>query len=276
MFNLNEIIQASQGGQGLSNLAAQFGLSPQQTQAALDALLPAVSKGLQTTAQAGGGGLGDIIGHMMNGANQTTFQNPQAAQAPSAATAGGNVLGQIFGGNTGAAQVAQHASQISGISPDILKSMLPVIASMIMGGMFHSMQNQGMGGILGQLAGAAMGGGQQPAQAGAAGGGLGGLLGGLFGGQQGGGAGGLGNILGGLLGGGQPVQPSQAGGGMGGLGNILGGMFGGGQPGAAAGGSPALQAGLDALTKMMQAGTQMQAAHQQGLQDIFAQMTGKK
>ena len=93
MFNLNEIIQASQGGQGLSNLAAQFGLSPQQTQAALDALLPAVSKGLQTTAQAGGGGLGDIIGHMMNGANQTTFQNPQAAQAPSAATAGGNVLG---------------------------------------------------------------------------------------------------------------------------------------------------------------------------------------
>ena len=258
MFNLNEIIQGAQGGQGLGNLAAQFGLSPQQTQAALDALLPAFSKGLQTTSLGGaGGGIGDIIAHMMNGANQTTFQNPAAAQAPAAAAAGGSVLGQIFGG-AGTAQVAQHASQISGISPDILKSMLPVIASMIMGGMFHSMQNQGMGGILGQLAGAAMGAGAPGAQAGAAGGGgLGGLLGGLFGGQQAGvGAGG---------------------GGMGGLGNILGGLMGGGQPGAAgAGANPAVQAGIDALSKMMQAGTQMQQAHQQGLQDIFAQMTGKK
>ena len=36
-MNLNEIIQAAQGGQGVTNLASQFGLSPEQTQAAIQA-----------------------------------------------------------------------------------------------------------------------------------------------------------------------------------------------------------------------------------------------
>ena len=34
-MNLSEIMQAAQGGQGVDNLAAQFGLSPEQTQAAI-------------------------------------------------------------------------------------------------------------------------------------------------------------------------------------------------------------------------------------------------
>ena len=255
-MNLNDIIQAAQGGQGLGNLASQFGLSPQQTQSALDALLPAFSTGLQNTAGGPGGGIGDILSHMMNTANQSSYTDPQAAQA--AAAPGGSILGQIFGGPAVSSQVAQHASQVSGVAPDILKSMLPVIASMVMGGMFHNMQNQGFGGILGQLAGAAMGG----AGAQAGGGGMGGM-------------GGLGNILGQMMGGGQQAaapQPAPAGG----LGGILGQMMGGGGGAAGGGQNPALQAGMDALSQMFNHGTQVQAAHQQGLQDIFAQMMQKR
>ena len=46
-MNLNEIIQAAQGGEGVNNLASQFGLSPEQTQAAIQAIIPAFSDGLQ-------------------------------------------------------------------------------------------------------------------------------------------------------------------------------------------------------------------------------------
>lgn len=47
MMNLFDIMQSAQSGQALPNLAQQYGLTMQQTQAALDALLPAFSMGLQ-------------------------------------------------------------------------------------------------------------------------------------------------------------------------------------------------------------------------------------
>ena len=42
MMNLFDIMQSAQHGQALPNLAQQYGLTMQQTQAALDALLPAL------------------------------------------------------------------------------------------------------------------------------------------------------------------------------------------------------------------------------------------
>ena len=47
MMNLFDIMQSAQSGRALPNLAQQYGLTMQQTQAALDALLPAFSMGLQ-------------------------------------------------------------------------------------------------------------------------------------------------------------------------------------------------------------------------------------
>jgi hypothetical protein len=107
-----------------------------------------------------------------------------------------------------------------------------------MGGLFHSMNSQGMGGILGQLAGAA----NSP--------------------------GGLGSILGQATGGAQ--QP--AGGGLGGLvSNVLGGLFGG----SGATQSTALQAGLNTLNSMFNAGVQVSQTHQQGLSDILSTLTNQ-
>jgi hypothetical protein len=235
-MNLNDIIQAAQGGQGINNLAARFGLTPEQAQAAVQAMIPAFSMGLQRTAQ-DTGGLGGILSQMMNGMHQGSYTDP--TQAGAATGAGGNVLGQIFGSPQVTAQISQQAAQATGLSPQVLQQMMPVIASMVMGGLFHSMNNQGLGGILGQLAGAAT----QP-------GGLGQAAGAP-------GAAPAGGLLGGLIG------------------NFMSGMFGG--QGAA--GSPqatAMQAGLSTLTSMFQAGVQVSQAHQQGLTDILNSLAGPK
>ncbi len=239
MFNLNDIVQAAQGGQGINNLAQQFGLTPDQAQAAIKAVLPGLSQGLQ--AQATSGGLGDILGHLTNPSNQQAFNDPQAAASPAAAQAGGNVLGSIFGNSQITQQIAQNAAQHSGIPPQVIESMMPVIASMVMGGLFHSANNQGLGGMLGQLANQ---------------GNLGAVLGQAMGGQAG--------------------QPAQ-GGGLGGmLGGLLGGLFGGGQGGAPkmpGGLDPAtIQAGMSTLTNMFGHGVQVPAGQQAGLQDILGQV----
>ena len=232
-MTLNDIIQAAQGGQGVNNLAAQFGLTPEQAQAAIQAMIPAFSTGLQRTAQ-DPTGLGGILTQLTNGMHQGSFTDPSQTNSPAAAGAGGGVLGQIFGSPQIVQQISQHASQMSGINAQIIQQMMPVVASMLMGGLFHSMTSQGLGGILGQLAGAA----NSPS-------GVGGAVN-----PPAGDAGQAGGLFGGLVG------------------NVLGGLFGGGS-------SPqntALQAGLNTLNSMFQAGVQVSQTHQQGVNDILSSL----
>jgi hypothetical protein len=231
-MNLNDIMQAAQGGQGVNNLASQFGLTPELTQAAIQAMMPAFSMGLQKTAQ-DPSGLGGILSELTGGAHDGSFADP--AQASTASAAGGNVLGQIFGSPQITAQLSQQASKMSGVDPQIIQQMMPIVASMLMGGLFHHMNSQGMGGVLGQLAsslnnpGAAQ---TQPDGAQP----TGGLFGSLFGG-------------------------------------VLGGMFGGGA--AANAQSATMQAGLSTLTSMLQAGVQVAESHQQGLSSILNSLTAQ-
>jgi hypothetical protein len=62
------------------------------------------------------------------------------------------VLSQLFGSKEVSHAVAAQAAATSGVSQAILKQMLPIIASMVMGGLVKSTSNQGLGGILGQFA----------------------------------------------------------------------------------------------------------------------------
>jgi hypothetical protein len=231
-MTLNDIIQTAQGGQGVNNLASQFGLTPEQTQAAIQAMMPAFSMGLQRTAQ-DPTGLGAILSQVTNAAHQGSYSDPN--QESAAAGPGGGVLGQIFGSPQIAAQLGQQASQMSGVSPQVIQQMMPVVASMLMGGLYHAMNGQGLGGVLGQLAGAANNPGglgaqvNPPGGAPPASGGLAGMLGGLFSGLRGGGG----------------ATPQ----------------------------STAMQAGLNTLGSMFQAGVQVAETHQQGMRDILNAMS---
>jgi hypothetical protein len=257
MFNLSEIMQSAQGGQAVSNLAKQFELPPDQAQAAINVLLPAFSVGLQNQAQ-NMGSLSQIIGTMMGGQHATTFDDPNAHLNQQTMSAGSNVLGQLFGPGQATSAIAQQASKATGVNTGILMAMMPVIASMLMSGIFKSASNQGLGGLLGQLASGAFGG--------AGAGGLGGVPGGQMPGQPGGGILGniLGNVMGNMMQGAQPQpsapapqpQPGAA-------------LQPGAPPAAMPGMNPAMQAGLEVLTNMFHTVAQVQGAHASALQDIL-------
>jgi hypothetical protein len=295
MNNLFDMIRNAQGGNGMENLASQFGLQQTQVQSALEALLPAFSMGLEKQAQNPAGMM-----NMFGQAAQGTFHNmfDHGASPAETQSAGNEVLGSLFGSKDMSRAVAAQASAASGISSTILKAMLPTIAAMLMGGVMKNMFN-GQGGMLGGLLSSMFGGGQQAQPGAASGGGIGDILGQMMGGgqaQPGGGSsggmgglgdilgqmmgnkgaaagapsGGLGDILGQMMGGGQAA--SGAGGGMGGLGDILGQMMGGGQaqPGAQAA-NP-----MDMFGDMFKSGAKAQQTHVDGLQSIFDQFMGKR
>ncbi len=151
-MTLNDIIQSAQGGDALNNLAGRFGLSPEQTQAAIQAIIPALSHGLQRAAQ-NPGSLGGVISEMASGAHAGPYADP--SQTGAAVDAGGGALGQIFGGPNVTAQIGQQVSRVSGIDPQIIANLMPAVTSIILGGLSHAMQTQGHGGVLDQAGGAA-------------------------------------------------------------------------------------------------------------------------
>lgn len=301
MYNLYEIMQASQGGDGIKTLARMYGLSDQQAEAAVGAILPAMSQRLQAKAQ-DPQGMADLFSAMMNGNAMAAFDNPSAAQSGDARQFGRDMLGQMFGDRDASRQLAAHAAQAANVGPDIMQKLMPAIIAIVMGGLTKSMNNQGLGGILEQLGG--IFGQPSPQTAPQGGGASGGLPSGLPGGFPGGAGGGLGDILGQILQG-SFGQPQPQGGTPGGAapgsaapggGDILDRVGGKAQPspqaapqpggGAASQGLPqgfpggfdpaSIQAGIDMLGKILGHGTQQGQQQQTNLNDILGQLFGNK
>lgn len=141
MLNLFEMLNQSQSGQGMEALARQFNLSQQQTQAAVEALLPAFSQGLKQNA-ADPYGIGAFVTALASGQHAKYFENPMAAFSPQGMQEGNGILGHLFGSKDLSRAVAAQAAQATGLGQQVLQQMLPVIASMIMGGLFKQSTNQ--------------------------------------------------------------------------------------------------------------------------------------
>jgi hypothetical protein len=147
-MTLNDILHSAQGGQAVANLGAQYGLSAADAEKAAQAMIPAFSAALQQivfhpAAIAG------VLRELASGDHAASYA---PGQAPAPGAAGGDALGRIFGSPQAVETVVQHVSQVSGVSPDVVRSMLPAVASILIGGLAHAMASLGLSGVLGQLA----------------------------------------------------------------------------------------------------------------------------
>lgn len=144
MLNLFDMLNQSQNGQGIDQLARQFGLSQQQAQQAVEALMPAFSQGLKRNAS-DPYGIAGFMSALASGQHGKYFEDAQNAFSPQGVAEGNGILGHLFGSKDLSRAVAAQAAQATGIGQDVLKQMLPVIASMVMGGLFKQSTNQMQG-----------------------------------------------------------------------------------------------------------------------------------
>lgn len=133
-MNLFDMLANAQNGQGMETLARQFNLSQQQTQAAVEALLPAFSQGLKRNAS-DPYGVGSFLNAIAGGNHGKYFEDAQNAFSPQGMAEGNGILGHLFGSKDLSRAVAGQAAQATGISQQMLQQMLPAIAAMIMGGL---------------------------------------------------------------------------------------------------------------------------------------------
>ena len=284
MADLDTLLSSAQGGQLIANLAERFGLSQEQMQKAVDALAPALTQGLENAVEQPEG-LGKVVECLCASHECCAHDHADAAHAPDAVDRGQTAVLSLFGSEDNTSQIVRAAAQQTGVSADILAQLLPILASVLFGGLNKSMGDGGMGGLLGKVLEQLIRGGGANA-GGASGGGLGGGLGDILGqviaGSQGAsrggaGGGGLGDILGQVIAGGQQGQRGGAGGG---LGDILGQVLGGGQQGQRGGGG-GLSGGLGDILGQVIAGGQaaprggQASAPGGGLGEIFGKVIGE-
>ena len=149
---------------GLESIARELGVSEEQAASGAAALAPAILGGFKKQAQAhpaGIDGLGGLLSQLGGGSLLDNVLSPQ----PTDVGPGNDVLGQIFGSKDVSRSVAHDAAAQSGLPPDLMKKMLPLLAMLVTGFM------------------ARQGGGSAMPQAPPSGGGLGDMLGGLLRGQ---------------------------------------------------------------------------------------------
>jgi hypothetical protein len=194
-----------QNSRAVRQIASQTGVGEADARSALEHLAPAISRGVQRNI-ATEGGLESLLRALQSGNHGRYLDDP--GQLGNAVDDGNNILGHVFGSKDVSRGVANQVSQETGIGADLLKRMLPLIASLVMGALARNASGSGFGG-------------QPQPRSGDSGGGLGDILGSVLGGGQAPqSGGGLGDILGAALGGGAGAQQTG-----GGLGSILSSML---------------------------------------------------
>ncbi|HEV7438205.1 MAG TPA: DUF937 domain-containing protein [Methylobacterium sp.] len=129
MFNLIDMLQA-QGAAAWQGMGQPFGLTPDQTRRAMEALMPAFAIGLQRNTAQDPTGLSQFFG----------LAAGRAPAGPDAMLG----LGGMFGSPALAQAVLQQAASASGVGSQVLRQMLPMMAGMIVASIVHMMLNQAL------------------------------------------------------------------------------------------------------------------------------------
>ena len=131
-MNILYAIVNAQDGAAVQQLGSQVGLAPDQATAALSALIPALAGGFQRNIQSQGG-LESLMAALSSGNHGQYIDNPTSLADQSAVTDGNGILGHLLGSKDVSREVASRAAAQTGLSADVLKRMLPLAATLMMG-----------------------------------------------------------------------------------------------------------------------------------------------
>lgn len=131
-MNMLDAIIGAQNGAAVSQIGGQVGLEKDQTTSALAALVPALAAGLQRNAESAGG-LESLLGALAGGRHAQYLDDPASIGRPDSIADGNGILGHVFGSKDVSRQIATRAAAETGIGADVLKRMLPMVATLAMG-----------------------------------------------------------------------------------------------------------------------------------------------
>ena len=141
-MNITDLLLGQQSSDAVSALARQFGISEAQARDAVASMAPSLSRGMQHRTKESAG-LDNLINALGTGNHKRYIEDPGVLGRPETTKDGNSILGHIFGSKEVSRNVAKHASQETGLGSTLLKKMLPVVATMVMGTLGKSLLGGG-------------------------------------------------------------------------------------------------------------------------------------
>lgn len=131
---IEEIVASSQHGATFENLADSYGVSRRRTRIAASSLMEDLIDRIerQTISR---GGLADFMQLLGDGAAGRALFDPLHLADPAIISSGDHVLDVLVGDKHVSRGFAARAARKSGLDVEVVKQMLPVVASMIVGGL---------------------------------------------------------------------------------------------------------------------------------------------
>lgn len=133
-MDLMDLLKASGGGDSLGQLAKTVGLGSSDTSNLVEALAPALMRGMQKNT-ADDSGLAGLRRALETGGHDRYIDNPELLGSEDTRTDGNNILGHIFGSKDVSRNVAAVAAKDTGIDASLIKKVLPLLATLAMGAM---------------------------------------------------------------------------------------------------------------------------------------------
>jgi hypothetical protein len=151
MSLLDSILSAG-NGTAVQQIAGKLGIPEGVAKQATSALMPALSRGLQRNTEQPGG-LDSLLGALGSGGHEKYVDKPESIGDEDAITDGNKILGHILGSKDVSRNVAGAASAKTGVDADVLKKMLPMLATVAMGALSKQTKTGG-GAVTGLMGGA--------------------------------------------------------------------------------------------------------------------------
>ncbi len=133
-MSLLDTILEAQGGAVVGRLAKQFGVGENQIGEVLGQLVPALAGGVKKNINQPGG-LDSLVDALKRGNHGRYLDDLNHIGEQATVDDGDGILGHIFGNKDVSREVARRTQTKTGVSASILKKMLPVIATLVMGGL---------------------------------------------------------------------------------------------------------------------------------------------
>ncbi|MGD1927242.1 MAG: DUF937 domain-containing protein [Paracoccaceae bacterium] len=150
-MSLLRMLEQAGGGQGLAQLASQFGLDEEKAGGLASMLAPAIGSAAKKRAESGG--LESLLSQLQGEAQGGLFDAPEQAAAPEAQAQGQNFLEGLLGSREATDTLAQEAASRAGVDTGTVQQFMPALAAMLQGGMQKQTPDTSIQGMLTQLTG---------------------------------------------------------------------------------------------------------------------------
>lgn len=131
-MNITDLLLGKDNSGSVGALARQFGITEAQARDAVASMAPSLSRGMQHHTKESSG-LDSLINALGKGNHSKYIDDPGVLGRKETTDDGNSILGHIFGSKEVSRNVATHAAQKTGLGGSLLKKMLPVVATMVMG-----------------------------------------------------------------------------------------------------------------------------------------------